>query len=542
LLIAEISNQQSAINNRLNFGFFMRLAQKHPLIPLISLLLMASFLTGCADLARIPATASAAKTTLTATPRPTVTPLISPSSQPTFTPAPTKSPTATATPTATPPARPRSYELGVAIEITAGLTISGGTPVPTPVPLIDLPPGAINVLLLGIDARPGEKLGRTDTIIIVSVNPAQQYVTMLSLPRDLWVYIPGVNRFDRINTADILGSRYGLGQRVDLLAETIRYNLGIPVSYYAIVNFNGVRDIIDRVGGIEVLAPCPLYDVFPDLPPGQNDIITDTVQLASVPTGTIDIPTPGLYTLDGKHALWYARSRYSTSDFDRARRQQNVLRAVWAKIKAQGLVTQLPSLWNELNSLVITNLTLNDVIYLAAFGLQLDDTALKQRAVNGAVLESFTSETGAAVLRILPDRVPLVIHEAFAPPLTNVAAQNSAQVEVLNGAGRASYDRLAVDRLTSNGFAVSSFGPAAHVVTRTQLINFGATTKGSRLNQLVRLFNIKPDQVIAQPDAASPIGFRVVVGPDFDPCKPPQSAVLFPAVAPTPTPAPAAQP
>ena len=426
-------------------------------------------------------------------------------------------------------------ELGVSIAITAGLTISGGMPAPTPVPMIDLPADTINVLLLGIDARPGEKLGRTDTIIVVSLNRAKQTVSMLSIPRDLWVYIPGVNHFDRINTADIWGSRYKLGGRVDLLAETIRYNLGIPVNYYAIVNFNGVRNIIDRVGGIDVLAQCPLYDVFPDLPPDVNDIITDPVLLSTVPTGTINIPSPGLYTLDGQHALWYARSRHSTSDFDRSRRQQNVLRAVWAKIKAQGLVTQLPNLWGDLTSLVTTDLTLNDVIYLAGFGLQLDDTALKQRAIDQAVLQPFTSETGAAVLRILPGPVRLVVEEAFQPPLTNVAAQSSAQVEVLNGAGRASYDLLAVDRLKSNGFGVSSFDVAAQVVTRTQIINFGTTTKGSRLNQLVRLFNVKADQVINQPDANSPIGYRIIVGPDFDPCKPPPSAVNLPTPSLTPT-------
>ncbi len=308
------------------------------------------------------------------------------------------------------------------------------------------------------------------------------------------------------------------------------------------MNFSGVRNIVDRVGGIDVLAQCPLYDVFPDLPPGVNDIITDTTQLSTVPTGTINIPTPGLYTLDGQHALWYARSRYSTSDFDRSRRQQNVLRAVWAKIKAQGLVTQLPNLWGELTSLVTTDLTLNDVIYLAGFGLQLDDTALKQRAIDRAVLQPFTSETGAAVLRILPEQVRLVVEEAFEPPLTNAAAQSSAQVNVLNGTGWASYDLLAVDRLKSNGFGVASFGRAAQVVSRTQIINFGTTTKGSRLNQLVRLFNVKADQVINQPDANSPIGFRLIVGPDFDPCKPPPPAVNLPTPTPTPTLEPTPQP
>ncbi len=527
----------------------MSSSQKHPFGLIISLLLVASFGAGCAGLALEPSTVAVA--VVTPTSLPTVTPFATDTPQPTFTPAPTNSPTPTASPTRTPtitptptmPVQPRlAGELGVSIEITAGLVVSGGTPVPTPVPLIELPANTINVLLLGVDSRPGEALGRTDTIIVVSINRAQQYVSMLSIPRDLWVYIPGVNRFDRINTADIWGSRYKLGKRVELLAEVIRYNLGIPVNYYAIVNFSGVRNIIDRVGGIDLLASCPLYDVFPDLPPEANDIITDTAQLSTVPTGTIDIPAPGLYTLDGQHALWFARSRYSTSDFDRSRRQQNVLRAVWAKIKAQGLVAQLPNLWSELTSLVTTDLTLNDVIYLASFGLQLDDTALKQRAIDRAALEPFTSETGAAVLRIVPDSVSLVVAEAFEPPLTNVASQSSAQVDVLNATGWASYDLLAVDRLRSNGFGVASFGPAAQTISRTQLINFGTTTKGSRVNQLVRLFNLKADQVINQPTANSPIGFRLLVGPDFDPCKPPPPAVNLPTPTPTPTVTPTPQP
>jgi anionic cell wall polymer biosynthesis LytR-Cps2A-Psr (LCP) family protein len=90
--------------------------------------------------------------------------------------------------------------------------------------------------------------------------------------------------------------------------------------------------MIDRVGGVDVLAHCSLYDVFPDLPVDQNDIITDTAQLSTVPTGTINIPVPGLYTLDAKHALWFARSRLSTSDFDRAPAVH--LRGLWAKSRA----------------------------------------------------------------------------------------------------------------------------------------------------------------------------------------------------------------
>ncbi len=499
--------------------------------------------SGCEALAVTPAKpiAPAATPIATAVP-PTATPSLEPTATPTFIPTdtPTPAPTATVTPTPTPTlivAPPRAKnEMGVAVVISASLTISG-TPIPTPVFPLELPRDTINVLLLGSDNRPGEALGRTDTIIVASINPQANYVSLLSIPRDLYVFIPGLDRFDRINTVDIHANRAKLGKPVELLAETIRYNLGIPVHYYARINFAGVREMIDRVGGVDVLAHCPLYDVFPDLPPEANDIITDTVALSTVPTGTIDIPVPGLYNLDGKHALWFARSRYSTNDFDRSRRQQAVLRGLWGQIKEQGLVGQLPSLWNDVTQIVDTNLNVNDVIYLATFGLQLDDARLKQRSIDRAALENFTTATGAQVLLIAPDRrVQLVIDEAFTPPLSNVASQAAAQVEVVNGSGRANWELLATDRLTSQGFVVPSYGVSDQPITRTQIINYQTTTKGSRLNQLLRVFNLKADRVINQPTENSPIAFRLLIGPDFDTCKSPTALIAFPTPTPTPTP------
>ena len=496
--------------------------------------------SGCESLAVTPvkSMAQSAATTVVLS---TVTPFLDPTLVPTSTPidTPTTAPTATDTPPPTPtlivvPPRGKN-EMGVNVAISASLVISE-TPVPTPVFPLELPRDTINVLLLGSDNRPGEKLGRTDTIIVASINPKANYVSLLSIPRDLYVFIPGLDRFDRINTVDIHANRAKIGKPVELLAETIRYNLGIPVHYYARINFAGVREMIDRVGGVNVLAHCPLYDVFPELPPEQNDIITDTVQLSTVPTGTIDIPTPGLYNLDGKHALWFARSRYSTNDFDRSRRQQAVLRGLWSEIKEQGLIGQLPTLWNDVTKIVDTNLNVNDVAYLATFGLQLDDARLKQRSIDRAALESFTTATGAQVLLIAPERVPLVIDEAFAPPLSNVASQAAAQVDVVNSSGRQNWELLATDRLTSQGFIVPSYSVSDQPITRTQIINYQTTSKGSRLNQLLRVFNLKADRVVSQPTENSPIAFRLLIGPDFDTCKSPTALIAFPSPTPTPTP------
>ncbi len=509
-------------------------------IVIISALLVISA-SGCEALAVTPAKPIVQVAATQTVVRPTVTPLIPPTRAPTSTPidTPTPAPTATETPLPTPtlvvmPPRAKN-EMGVDVVVSASLVISG-TPVPTPVFPFELPADTINVLLLGSDSRPGEKLGRTDTIIVASINPKANYVSLLSIPRDLYVFIPGLDRFERINTVDIYANRAKLGQPIELLAETIRYNLGIPIHYYARINFSGVREMIDRVGGVDVLAHCPLYDVFPDLPPDANDIITDTVALSTVPTGTIDIPVPGLYNLDGQHALWFARSRYSTNDFDRSRRQQAVLRGLWNKIKEQGLVGQLPALWNDVTKIVDTNLNVNDVAYLATFGLQLDDARIKQRSIDRAALESFTTANGAQVLLIAPDRVPLVIDEAFTAPLSNVAAQAAAQVEVVNGSGRQNWELLATDRLTSQGFVVPSYSIADQPITRTQIINYQTTSKGSRLNQLLRVFNLKPDRVIDQPTENSPIAFKLLIGPDFDSCKSPTALINFPTPTLTPTP------
>jgi polyisoprenyl-teichoic acid--peptidoglycan teichoic acid transferase len=503
--------------------------------------LLITGIAGCDSLAVTPVGSSAPSPAAPTVARPTVTPLPASTRAATSTPfdPPTPAPTSTDTPTPTPtlvvlPPRAKN-EMGVDVTITASLVMST-TPVPGPAFPLELPRDTINVLLLGSDSRPGEKLGRTDTIIVASINPQANYVSLLSIPRDLYVFIPGLGKFDRINTVDIQANRAKIGQSIELLAETIRYNLGIPIHYYARINFAGVREMIDRVDGVDVLAHCALYDVFPDLPPDQNDIITDTVALSTVPTGTIDIPVPGLYTLDGQHALWFARSRYSTNDFDRSRRQQAVLRGLWNKIKALGLVGQLPSLWNDVTQIVDTNLNVNDVIYLATFGLQLDDSRIKQRSIDRAALENFTTDTGAQVLLIAPERVQLVIDEAFTPPLSNVAAQAAAQVDVVNGSGRQNWERLAADRLASQGFMVPSYAVSDQPITRTQIINYQTTSKGSRLNQLLRVFNLKADRVINQPVENSPTAFRLLIGPDFDSCKSPTALIAFPTPTPTPTP------
>ena len=238
-----------------------------------------------------------------------------------------------------------------------------------------------------------------------------------------------------------------------MVAETLQYNFGIPVQYYARVDFNGFKRLIDSAGGVDVVADCPLYDIFPDNPPDVSDIGFTEI------TGTIDIPTAGIYHLDGKHALWYARSRKTTSDFDRSRRQQRVLRALWDKIKAQGIIGQLPTLWGELNSTVQTDLNLNDVLYLANLGTQIDRSLIKSDFLDGQYAHRFTSEEGASVFLFNWEEISSTLQSAFTPPITFKAGQPSASIEVLNGTGNPDWDAVGADRLAWAGYRVLNYGP-----------------------------------------------------------------------------------
>lgn len=460
---------------------------------------------------------------------------------PTWTPSPTRTPTPTETPTPSATSKPPLPGLRPTVTLAPTEVISGteflGAPVgaPTPVPVLDLPPNTINVALLGSDKRPGSSGWRTDVIIVASINPDLPSVNLFSIPRDTWVYIPNW-RYTRINLADAHGEANNFpGGGPGLVAETLLYNFGIPVQYYARVDFDGFKKLIDSTGGVDIVADCPLFDIFPDNPPDVSDIGFTEI------TGTIDIPTAGIYHLDGKHALWYARSRRTTSDFDRSRRQQRVLRALWNQIQAQGIIGQLPNLWGELLNTVQTDLNLNDVLYLAGLGTQIDRSRIKNSFLDGANAHRFVSAEGASVFYFNYEEISQTLKSAFEPQNLNRAGQPPAVVEVLNGTANPNWDAVAADRLTWAGYGVARYGPADRSdYATTQIIDLRATPKGSRLAELGRLFRVAGPNLISQPDPAADVEYRIILGADWDPCQ--RAAVgVFPTRTPTPTPTPAPQ-
>ena len=477
----------------------------------------------------------------TATPLPTATPAPSPTPHPapTNTPAPNPSPTLAPSPTPMPEAAPalqlealtgNDVKLPeVPISATTGITATALfslTEVPPPVSPVKLPPGTINIALLGLDARPGGGGSLTDVIIIASIDPHVPAVTLLSIPRDTLVYIPN-RRMAKVNTAFAAGP--------DVFKQTIKYNFGLNVDYYATVNFAGVVNAVNTLGGIDIIATCPLYQVFPRDPYYFADPVTPltvTVPYTDtftgevwepgqpVPTQTIYIPRPGVYTLNGMQTLAYARARYGVpgGDVDRTRRAQRVVRALLNKARSNGLITiaRLPALLNQFSRNVKTDLTLDQILALAAQADRFDDGIIRSRYLDGVGMTGVTLPVVGSVL--IPDRdnITPYLQMAMNVPL-NQQAGSGIPVEVWNGTRQPDFGLVVADRLRELGFSVVSIQDAGSVYPKTQVIDFTTTAKGSAIPLLQRTLGVRPENIIAQPNPEGP-RYRIIAGQDFDPC------------------------
>jgi len=217
---------------------------------------------------------------------------------------------------------------------------------------------------------------RTDTIVLVSLNPKKGTASMVSFPRDLWVTIPGWME-QRINTAQAHGG-FALTQ------ATFELNFGVHVDHYIMTNFNGFVNIINSLGGITVNASRQLSDRC-DLPQAVNHYCT---------------VGPGPVEMNGQTALWYVRSRYSSSDFDRTRRAQEVLLGIFTKLMSLNGIQQAPQLYNEFRSSVETDMSLSDMLPLVPLASKMiqNPNMVNRYEIGPDLVTPFVTAQGADVL------------------------------------------------------------------------------------------------------------------------------------------------
>lgn len=287
----------------------------------------------------------------------------------------------------------------IGLVATAPPALAAGAPTPTVTPRPEHA-DAINILLLGTDARPGERISRTDAIILVHLNPRMNRVSMLSVPRDLTVDVPGFGS-NKVNAAYAIGEQQlGAGYGPSLAKATVSQLVGVPVHNVVVVNFDGFQHIVDTLGGISIDVPQPIDDPYFPVDEYAGDVRTMPVKFSSGPQ-----------VMDGRTALMYARTRHADNDFGRNQRQQQVLMAIFDAIRAKGLLSQLTSIDDytaALRDAIRTDLSHSQLLWLAQVGSQLDAGAIQRYAINSRMIivldeyENFAADP-AAVRQIIDE-------------------------------------------------------------------------------------------------------------------------------------------
>lgn len=250
---------------------------------------------------------------------------------------------------------------------------------PQPTEVIGPPPeGQTNILLLGSDER-GDGSFRTDVIILLTIDTTQGKVTAVSFPRDLWVRVPSLYEM-KINQVYALGG-------FDALVGVFQDNFGVTPQYYAMTNFNGFVQFIDNRGGINVEV-------------GQT--LTDDCDLPQAHNGDCTVE-PGTVYMDGKTALWYVRSRHTTSDIDRLRRAQEVVYAILKKSVSLKTVARWNEVKEELADDISTSLTIKQGLQFLPLAAQVlkNPDLVTRYAIGEKEASEFWSWNGMWIL--LPD-------------------------------------------------------------------------------------------------------------------------------------------
>lgn len=390
-----------------------------------------------------------------------------------------------------------------------------GTAVPTRVPAIPREYELVNIVLLGGDDElTSDSFQRTDTMIVVSINTETGTVSMLSLPRDMFVYIPS-GFMGRLNLA------YGVGDNIGwqpdggfgLLRQTVFYNFGINIHYYARVNFSEFEEIVNALDGVEIGVDCAYQDWYP------KDVIDPEAPVEeNYYLRTLNV---GYYHFDGFDALWYARTRKVTDDFDRGRRQQQLLRAIWRKARDNGLLANLPSLWGQLTDVVETNLPFDTMIGLLPYVINLDISKIE----NFTMIRTYHTTpwqppSGDFVQLPVYEPIATMMQDFYTPPSTNQLTLSGPSIGVYNASGNENWDLVASERLRWDGYNAIALGvkDASTLLGSNQLIDYVASDKGSLVLNINKALNMSRDQVVVQPEPNREYDYEVLVGSDYDSC------------------------
>lgn len=366
-------------------------------------------------------------------------------------------------------------------------------------------PGVVRIMLLGTDRRPPAGGWRTDTMILVSIDPEEQIVSMVSIPRDLYVAIPGHGK-TRINMADNFGEaeRYPGGGPA-LLREMLEENVGLTFDRYIRIDFQGFAEMIDLLGGIDVDVRCPTELWVPNMKSPGEYLLWRSFAAS-------------MQHMDGELALMYSRCRAHTAVFDRDRRQREVLLAIRKRVLELGLPGLLPKLFQLLDTMklhVQTDLEPAEIVALAQLMMVGSPYHVNQSVIDLSAAPQWPTADGAWVMR--PDRrlVKELMSGRMEPPSweEQTLAAEGVRIAVANGTAVEGFAAQIAARLRSGGYDVVEVGKADRLdYGETIIVSYAGTS--FTLDRLRQYLGVGEDHVRYEPDWLSDVAIRVIVGRD----------------------------
>ena len=302
------------------------------------------------------------------------------------------------------------------------------------------------------------------------------------------------------------------GGGAGLLKDTISYNLGIRIDHTALVDFNGFSRIVDTLGGVQVPIACAYTD-WRLIDPSYDPYNEDNWWLYTV--------GPGNVYMDGDLALWYARARSKSNDFDRGRRQQEVIRSIIGQTLQTSTLGKIPQLYDDLSSTVVTDLGLADIIRMAPYAFNFTNANIRGYYIRPPYVASWVTPGGAAVL--LPNEPQLTQMLTEATTLSTFAVERqSIKVEMQNGTSFDAWDALAASRLNYAGYQTMIANADRRDYSNSIIIDFTPAQDPNQRQTIITTLNLFSANIISQPDANSPVQYRVILGHDYQPCFQPQ--------------------
>lgn len=370
--------------------------------------------------------------------------------------------------------------------------------------------GRVNVLILGEgdEGHAGEHL--TDTIMVASYDVKNNQVAMLSIPRDLYVKIPGVG-WDKINAANVYGEQAKAGSGPELAKQTVSAVLGVPIHYYTLINFSALKQTVDNVGGIDnITVDEALND--PEYPCDNNESRSCGFSLK-----------PGTYHMDGTLALKYSRCRKGTcgDDYGRAKRQQQVLLALRQKASQQSILTdptKVLAMLAVVGKNVKTDLQIPEIQRLATIGKDLDPKNVTNQVLNNDTNNLVRNSTMGDASVVVPvdgignyADIQTFVRTLFVDGY--IKAEN-ASVQVENATKQTGLAVQVSNLLKSYGYNVIKTVPTEYA-KHTVIMDYTGGSKPYTIQYLQNRFGVTAQA--ATPDPNAPIGadIRVIVGADY---------------------------